>query len=263
MVTVALPFRSADKKTIVLQRQTFKAKGDAHYWSEGNQDKNRFVGYWRYIDKEMVAKINLDHVTPKWFSANDEQTCPLFTADGEYDHDKGGKFDFSAAGKQVNIRLHMWPQACGQEDLMSKAIFSGAATVTSLKLKDKCCYMTKFQKEWCQGTTSTLLDKMVDGKVPGVADSNKDGVFSSMWEYQEMEVDPTVGSGGDVPVKVVTKSTDNMFVSRYWNHVMMHIREWNFRYRPGGDKNILPLGDDNLKKMAEKLTDSDYPNTTA
>ena len=63
--------------------------------------------------------------------------------------------------------------------------------------------------------------------------------------------------------KVKHTSSDNMFVSRYWNHVMMHIREWNFRYRPGGDHKALPLGDDTLEKMKTALKDADYPDTTA
>ena len=96
--------------------------------------------------------IDPDHVTPVWHREDDEQTCPMFFVEGEYDH-VDGKFDYKAAGKPVTMRLNMWPQACGLKDVMNVAVFAGAGAVTEMKLKDKCCYMTVFKKEWCNGNS--------------------------------------------------------------------------------------------------------------
>ena len=129
-VTVTLPFRNATGG-IEVQTQKLKVKGDANYWSTGNQDKNRLIGFWRYVDKDMM-KVMLqpeifDKITPTWVQADDAQTCPAFPVAGgtEYAHAADGTFD--AAERKINVRLFVLPKRCGEADNLSKDLFKGQA----------------------------------------------------------------------------------------------------------------------------------------
>ena len=201
-ITVTLPFRKEDK-TIVVQKQAFKVLGDANYWTPGNEAKDRLVGFWRYVDKEMLSYVTPTELIPTWEQANDDQTCPLFVADNEYSYDAKG--DFKDVDVPVRIRLNFKPQQCGLEDFSSQLMFSTASDVTSIKLKNKCCYYTVYDKAHCSFLPKAVITR---GKHTKVTQSNTDGndVFES-----EDELD---------------NEGDSTFVSRYWVEVMQNIREW-------------------------------------
>ena len=78
-----------------------------------------------------------------------------------------------------------------------------------------------------------------------------------------METDPTTGNEIEVEKAVATdvggSGPDKKFVSRYWNYVMLHIREWNFRYVLVGHRAELPIKDEDMAKMEKKVHENDLP----
>jgi len=149
-IRVTLPFRMPDN-SITLQEQKMTVKGDANYWTSGNEATERLAGFWRYVDEDMLKIMSWNGFAksiPRWDRKNDDQTCPIFRVNGkEYDHKPDGSFDDSE--KDVQIRLNLFPVSCELKDSIAVSLFYQTCEIIALRMKDGCCLFTKFDKQWC------------------------------------------------------------------------------------------------------------------
>lgn len=202
-IRVTLPFRSSDNR-IFLQEQKMTVKGDANYWTSGNEAKDRLAGFWRYVDEDMMKVMSWNGFAksiPRWDRKNDDQTCPMFRVKGkEYQHMPDGSFDNSE--KEVQLRLSLFPVHCEQKDSIAVNLFYQTRDVIEVKMNDKCCYFTKFDKKWCDDRAMAFLRKGTTTDVTPIEVAKED-----------TEEDP------DTP--------RHTYISRYWRRVMRYIRDWN------------------------------------